>query len=241
MVTETPSSEAVARNFEVKSTLTKIQEKTKDVVFIKDEKKEPEEERANEIYSGLMTKIGEISELAADKASSDPRYAEFLKDMKHVANVTSALAEDEVPFSIDSFHERIRGSQEDEIYSYKARGATIEGEEYDVDLLIRPQRFEAAAKEGAAGTPASREPRMNLHLRPSHREGSEVSIRLDPGSQVTFDLDLPAIGEIDLSEAGQVAGHHFRSGFKLTAEEMTGVLRAINTKVQYGMMRQRGK
>ncbi len=238
MSVETATPETAARDFEVQSTLHKIQEKTKETVFIKDEKKEPAEEKANEVYAGLMAKIGEVSQLAANKAFSgeEPAYLEFLKDMKHVANVSRALAEDEVPFEIDPSYERKRGQENDEVYSYKAKGANIAGEVYDVDLMIRPTRFEALVKEGAREALISRQPRLNLHLRPVHRDESEVSIRLDPGSQVTFDLDLPSIDQIDLREAGQEAGHHFRSGFALSPEEMAQVLRAINTKVQYGMM-----
>jgi hypothetical protein len=237
MSVEAAIPETAAREFEIKSTLNKIQEKTKDSVLIKDERKEPEEEKANEVYSELMNKIGEVSAVAAGKASEDEHYLNFLQDMRHVAVVGQAFADDEIPFEVDRSYEGRRGDANDEIFAYKASNTVIDGQAYNVDLLIRPRRFETVQTKGAVETLLSRQQRMDLHLKPVHGNGSEVSIRLDPGSRVTFDLDLPSIEGVDLSEAGQEGGHHFRSNFKLSADEMAEVLTAINTKVQYGIMK----
>jgi len=155
--------------------------------------------------------------------------------MKHVARVTRAFADGEIEFSHRSGYEAGRAAKGDNIYAYQAIGILIDNQEYDVRLMIRPRPFEKMAGVGRElSFEEDREQRMRFDIKPHHSPDSAVTIRIDPGDQITFDIIVPRIEEVDLREAGQLRGHHFDSGleYRHARASFTEVLEAINSRVK---------
>lgn len=239
---EEPSSGEIGHCSEVQSTLEKIRENTSNeqqggVILFEDEKT-PAEKRANEIYDSLSITLEEIGEEVAKKASMGSQTQEVDKVLNEILEatfVTKAFASGEIEFEHDSRHEQEARNRGDKIHSYTTRGALIGLKEYDIDLMIRPEPFEKIAAVGRdIQFEDDRQQRLALTIRPRNFSGSDILVRIDPDDEIKFDIEADWIDLLDLSGAGQIAGHHFSSGLKYAdaRASFSQVLEAINTKVK---------
>ena len=243
MTLEVDSPSEIGRQIEIKSKLEHINSNTTDeerggVILFDSEKVTPAQEKANAVFDNLMLTLQNLGEEAAKKALGGYESKESEQVLQEVLDSTvvlRAFADGKITFERDRAYEEKAARRGDAISAFQANYIMLGNKPYDVGLMIRSKQFEKLASVSKViGFDESREPRIRFDITPYHSDDFTITIRIDPGQQITFDIILKNIDNLNFESAGQTEGHHFPSGlsYQDSRSSFAETLEAIKGFVQ---------
>jgi len=221
MALEVVSASEIGRQIEIKNKLEQINSNTTNeekggVILFDSEKVTPAQEKANAVFDDLMLTLQNIGEEAAKKALEGYKSREAEQVLQEVLDATvvlRAFADRKITFQRAITYEEKAKRKGDVISAFQANYIMLGNKPYDVGLMIRSKQFEKLASVGKTiEFDESREPRLRFDITPHHSDDFTITIRIDPGQQITFDIILKNIDNLNFESAGQTEGHHFPSG-----------------------------